>query len=138
MPRHKHYQLIQRWIQDPTAYKVFRAGATPQDAEWYEENLPMWMETFYYKLEPKLPCAFLWYIITDPWGLQIVSQVVTRRDLEAFEFVQELYPDCKVKQCLDKPSHYEVVGLCHIQICNSVSLKPDQLAVLVDLNICSL
>lgn len=137
MPRHKHYALIQKWIQDPTAYKVFRAGATPQDTEWYEETIPMWMETFNYKLEPKEPSGFIWHIITDPYNLQIVSQVVTRRDLEALEFVQELYPDCKILKT-EKLHHYEVVGLCHIQVCNSVPLKSDQLAILVDLNICSL
>ena len=137
MPHHKHYPLIQKWVQDPESYKVF-ARKPEGKPLWLEVVDPMWSVRLEYKLEPKQPCAFLWHIITDPWGLQIVSQVVTRRDLEALEFVQELYPDCKVKQCLDKPSHYEVVGLCHIQICNSVPLKSDQLAVLVDLNICSL
>ena len=98
---------------------------------------PIWFERLEYKLEPKQPCAFLWHIITDPWGLQIVSQVVTRRDLEALEFVQELYPDCQIRKT-EKLHHYEVVGLCHIQICNSAPLKSDQLQVLQDLNICSL
>ena len=134
--RHNHYQLIQKWIQDPSSFEVF-CRASPQ-SDWMKESYPVWLESFEYKLEPKEPCGFLWHIITDPWGLQIISQVVTRRDLEAMAFVQELYPDCKVKQWLDKPSHYEVVGLCHIQVCNSVPLKSDQLQVLQDLNICSL
>ena len=136
MPHHKHYSLIQKWVQDPESYKVF--ARKPEGKRlWLEIVDPMWSEGLEYKLEPKLPCAFLWHIITDPWGLQIVSQVVTRRDLEALEFVQELYPDCQIRKT-EKLHHYEVVGLCHIQICNSVSLKSDQLQVLQDLNICSL
>ena len=136
MPRHKHYALIKKWVQDPESYKVF--ARKPEGKRlWLEIVDPMWSERLEYKLEPKLPCAFLWHIITDPWGLQIVSQVVTRRDLEALEFVQELYPDCQIRKT-EKLHHYEVVGLCHIQICNSVSLKSDQLQVLQDLNICSL
>ena len=136
MPRHKHYPLIQKWSQDPESYKVF-ARKPEGKSLWLEIVDPMWSEKLEYKLEPKQPCAFLWHIITDPYNLQIVSQVVTRRDLEAFEFVQELYPDCQVRKT-EKLHHYEVVGLCHIQVCNSVSLKPDQLQVLQDLNICSL
>ncbi len=136
MPRHKHYKLIQKWIQDPNSFEVFCRASSRSD--WLEEGCPVWLESFEYKLEGVKPCGFLWHIITDPYNLQIISQVVTRRDLEALEFVQELYPDCEVKQCLDKPSHYEVVGLCHIQVCNSVPLKSDQLQVLQDLNISSL
>lgn len=133
--QHKHYHLIQKWIQDPTGYEVF-CRPSPQ-SEWMKEGCPIWFESFEYKIEPTKPAGFIWHIITDPYNLQIVSQVVTRRDLEALEFVQELYPDCEIRKA-DKAHHYEVVGLCHIQVCNSVPLKSDELKVLQDLNICSL
>ena len=100
MPRHKHYPLIQKWVQDPESYKVF---ARKPEGKWLEIVDPMWSERLEYRLEPKQPAGFLWHIITDPWGLQIVSQVVTRRDLEALEFVQELYPDCQIRKTETTP-----------------------------------
>lgn len=85
MPHHKHYALIQKWVQDPESYKVF--ARKPEGKRlWLEIVDPMWSE------EPKQPCAFLWHIETTEYEYPNPSQIVTRHEFASkLEFVQELY-----------------------------------------------
>ncbi len=137
MPRHKHYKLIQKWIQDPNSFEVF-CRASPR-SDWLEEGCPVWLESFEYKLEPKDPAGFLWYIETTEYEYPTPSQIVTRRDFNSIlEFVQALYEGQEIEIVEGKLNEFQVVGFVHVKVHSTRQLTTDQLKVLQDLNICSL
>lgn len=137
MPRHNHYQLIQRWIQDPSSFEVF-CRPSPH-SNWMKEGCPVWFESFEYKLEPKDPAGFLWYIDTVELEYPTPSQIVTQQDFASnLEFVQALYEGQEILPVHHDPNNFEVVGICYVKVHTTRQLTTDQLKVLQDLNICSL
>ena len=135
MPRHKHYALIQKRVQDPESYEVF--ARKPEGKRlWLEIMDSMWSKSLEYKLEPKQPCAFLWHIETTEYEYPNPSQIVTYHEFASkLEFVQELYDGHEVVALEGKDNDFHIVGFAWVRVHSCRPLTSEQLAVLSDLNI---
>lgn len=129
MPHHKHFQLIQKWVQDPKSYKVF-ARKPGGKSLWLEIVDPMWSD------EPKQPRAYLWHIETTEYEYPNPSQIVTYHEFASkLEFVQELYDGHEVVAVEGKDDDFHIVGFAWVKVHSCRPLTSEQLAVLSDLNI---